>query len=133
MIYNIINNKETCTTKTNTISTLNTSASNTISAYSFDKEPIWLFTGEDAITDYLLYNYAYYRGCFDCGNYILDYLKYYPENNYYVDIMIKYFETYFEHTHSEAVAKILCDIFNGDYGFHTRDSIKFKYYDNFRR
>lgn len=82
------------------------------------------------ITDYLLRNYAYYKGGLDCGNCIFDYLKYNPDNNYYVDVMIKYFETYYEHTHSESVAKILCDIYNGDYVFHSKDSIKFKYYDN---
>ncbi|MBP5328123.1 MAG: hypothetical protein J6Y98_09475 [Bacteroidales bacterium] len=82
------------------------------------------------ITDFLALKHCYYEGYWICGNYIFDYLDFCADE-YYVAIMIKYYEKYFELSQSKTAAKKLYEIYNGNYSFHDKDPIKARHYEEF--
>ena len=64
------------------------------------------------------------------GNIIFDNLTA-KTDDYYISTLIKYYETYFNISHSKSIAIKLYNIFCGNYSFHKKDSVKAEYYEGF--
>lgn len=82
------------------------------------------------ITDFLSQKKSYYRGYLACGNFIFDYLKFHVDD-YYTNIMITYYEKYYEFSRSKSIAIKLHEIYSGKYSFYGKNTVKANYYEQF--